>query len=548
MLIRCLQGLALGSVAVSSALAAQPQPVLVAAQGDPAPGSSGVFHGISGPEINDAGEIAFRASLGGNVADENDRGVWVFRDEVLTPVVIEGQALPGLAGAVVTGIGDWKVLESGVAVAVQYDLDGIEGGALLIDRTDDVVMRLLSGPGVALIDGREVVNAGFTLDINNAGDLLYGAGLVRSDGSGSDTVIVVERDGVAEVVYNAEAGLPTSNGLTSLVQFPRIMLTEEGAAVLVSQLEPTGGGVIAGENDWGVWIDRGDGLARVFAGGSQLGGVSAIRGGSIAVIESIDVVIIDADNNPRRLLDELPALPGGEPIGLFVRGWFETEDDFNAVIATSPGGIGNLTVRDGEVQVSVSRGDVLGGVLDEAIFFLGVPQLNAQGTGVARTTTFGLRFGELWFSSWPGIPVFSLAFETGDVVRVASNPGRVERIFRSPSGFNELSGTGSPYTLGGSGGISTRSGFRSPRRELNENNQFVTLVMLESGVDAVVVVDLERPCVADVNGDGVVSGADFSAWLDAFNNQTRGSDQNGDGFVNALDFGAWLTNFNAGCD
>ena len=54
-------------------------------------------------------------------------------------------------------------------------------------------------------------------------------------------------------------------------------------------------------------------------------------------------------------------------------------------------------------------------------------------------------------------------------------------------------------------------------------------------------------CVADVNGDGAVTPADFSAWVAAFNTQAPGCDQNGDGACSPADFSAWVSNFNAGC-
>ena len=54
-------------------------------------------------------------------------------------------------------------------------------------------------------------------------------------------------------------------------------------------------------------------------------------------------------------------------------------------------------------------------------------------------------------------------------------------------------------------------------------------------------------CLADVNGDGVVSPSDFSAWVAAFNAGAPEADQNGDGAVTPADFSAWVNNFNAGC-
>ncbi|MEL6497275.1 MAG: GC-type dockerin domain-anchored protein [Planctomycetota bacterium] len=55
-----------------------------------------------------------------------------------------------------------------------------------------------------------------------------------------------------------------------------------------------------------------------------------------------------------------------------------------------------------------------------------------------------------------------------------------------------------------------------------------------------------RPCdIADANGDGTTSPADFNAWVIAFNNGAPECDQNGDGLCNPADFNAWILNFNA---
>ncbi|GAB5497455.1 MAG: hypothetical protein Phyf2KO_25350 [Phycisphaerales bacterium] len=52
---------------------------------------------------------------------------------------------------------------------------------------------------------------------------------------------------------------------------------------------------------------------------------------------------------------------------------------------------------------------------------------------------------------------------------------------------------------------------------------------------------------ADVNNDGQSTPADFSAWIDAFNNSFPLCDQNGDGACTPTDFTAWIANFNSGC-
>ena len=54
-------------------------------------------------------------------------------------------------------------------------------------------------------------------------------------------------------------------------------------------------------------------------------------------------------------------------------------------------------------------------------------------------------------------------------------------------------------------------------------------------------------CPADVNLDGVLTPADFTAWIAAFNANERRCDQNSDGLCETADFTAWIANYNAGC-
>jgi hypothetical protein len=55
-------------------------------------------------------------------------------------------------------------------------------------------------------------------------------------------------------------------------------------------------------------------------------------------------------------------------------------------------------------------------------------------------------------------------------------------------------------------------------------------------------------CPADTNSDGLVTPADFNAWILAFNAQAPQCDQNADGLCTPADFNAWILNFNAGCN
>ena len=70
---------------------------------------------------------------------------------------------------------------------------------------------------------------------------------------------------------------------------------------------------------------------------------------------------------------------------------------------------------------------------------------------------------------------------------------------------------------------------------------------LNDGSGALLPGSCPSDCLADVNGDGLVTPADFTAWINAFNNNLPQCDQNSDGACTPSDFTAWIANFNAGC-
>ncbi len=71
---------------------------------------------------------------------------------------------------------------------------------------------------------------------------------------------------------------------------------------------------------------------------------------------------------------------------------------------------------------------------------------------------------------------------------------------------------------------------------------------LASNMGLVYVYDIQcDDCPADVNGDGMLSPTDFSAWIGAYNANAPECDQNNDGMCTPTDFTAWVGNYNAGC-
>ena len=93
---------------------------------------------------------------------------------------------------------------------------------------------------------------------------------------------------------------------------------------------------------------------------------------------------------------------------------------------------------------------------------------------------------------------------------------------------------------------------------LTETEILATVGLTPSGPDALasqlgelsqyVILPPTGPgCLADTNSDGMLSPADFSAWVAAFNASAPVCDQNDDGSCTPADFSAWVANYNAGC-
>lgn len=127
--------------------------------------------------------------------------------------------------------------------------------------------------------------------------------------------------------------------------------------------------------------------------------------------------------------------------------------------------------------------------------------------------------------------IFSLSERSAslDALRSMGFPVDGSTIF-----FTDFSGTFAIYLYGSQVGIEDWS---------FGDQQF-------SNVDALeICAEITQPCdpclLADVNMDGAVTAADFSAWVTAFNNGDPKADQNCDGVVSPADFSAWVANYNA---
>ena len=104
-----------------------------------------------------------------------------------------------------------------------------------------------------------------------------------------------------------------------------------------------------------------------------------------------------------------------------------------------------------------------------------------------------------------------------------------------------------PYNVNGSGDFSLSDncwGFATPA-EIDD----MVYDFLDDSSKGFAAVTRAAPCTcpADVNVDGILSPADFVAWIAEFYDNSALADQNGDGVITVSDFTAWIANFNAGC-
>jgi len=151
-------------------------------------------------------------------------------------------------------------------------------------------------------------------------------------------------------------------------------------------------------------------------------------------------------------------------------------------------------------------------------------------------------------------PIGQLALS--GVTLAMTGSSSLEIDIASAGSFDNLTGTGSVHV---DGLLTLDFGAFSPAHA--QTFDIVAATSVTGSFDVVVVTPSAigvrmdyladrvrvRVCRADTNGDGVLSPADFSAWVAAFNSAGPACDQNADTLCTPADFSAWVANYNAGC-
>ena len=152
----------------------------------------------------------------------------------------------------------------------------------------------------------------------------------------------------------------------------------------------------------------------------------------------------------------------------------------------------------------------------------------------------------VWDRGQPMSPTFNQAEAVEDFALFSLSPGSASLQALRNNGlpvdastvfFTDFTGAFAVYCFGSQIGIA----------DTNVGDDF------SANVDALAIGEPEEDkCPGDVNGDGSVDPADFTAWLQCFNDPTSApfcpcADVNGDGAIDPADFTAWLAAFAAGC-
>lgn len=220
-------------------------------------------------------------------------------------------------------------------------------------------------------------------------------------------------------------------------------------------------------------------------------------------IETGDIWIADVGQNSREEVDFQPASSvGGEHYGWRCREGTIENPNFPGCTASLPAGVVG-PVHD--YAHTLGRCSITGGYLYRGC---AVPELDGK-------YVFGdFCTGEIW----------SLDPNNGNAVTLIANVGFGLTSFGQDA-------QGEVYAMNLNAG--------TIRRLVSSNP-------VDSDGDTIPDT-CETVCLADTNGDGMATAADFSAWIAAFNTQAPACDQNGDSQCTPADFSAWIANFNAGC-
>ncbi len=220
------------------------------------------------PLLNNTGQVAFIATLGGPGTNRGTRGAWIERNGTLELVTKTGTAAPGLT-TTFTSI-DRLAINDGGQIALTTRL--LNGREAIWSKGDDG-LELVAQSGSPAPGTEPGVNFGpFVTNpiLNERGELAFYTLLAGDRGQG----VWAERGGSLELIASSGQPAPgTPEGVTFSKQgFSQPAFNDNGSVAFRAGIVGSG---VRYENDRGIWTNANGALTLVVRSGSQAPGGNA---------------------------------------------------------------------------------------------------------------------------------------------------------------------------------------------------------------------------------------------------------------------------------
>ncbi|MEO1535737.1 MAG: choice-of-anchor tandem repeat NxxGxxAF-containing protein [Planctomycetota bacterium] len=424
---------------------------------------------------------------------------------------------------------------------------------------DDVLISLLHTPtwDVASNTVSSAFFAGLDSPYLAAGD----RPIFTQTGDGPARILV--REGDVPIMERATTPFVVLGGVSSAQGMNRHLAMNSFGETVFSAIVHDAG---TGEFGSGIWIDRRmTGLERIAGAGDIVGDdvrlntfdplvtvnaagvvgfVATLDGEDVTAFDNEAVFLAYADGQLLPLVRKGGAAPGTLPAAVFHR--------FNDVALADTGAAmvsGTVTAGIGTpAQHGFWTIDRQGSVLPVVV--TGGPALDME-EGVTISGVVSHAFGDAGHLAFVAtVEGFGVEAGMNDLALYQTDDlGRPVLVARTGFGLEYAPGTDEPTQV--VTGLLLESASRGDDglpSAVNRLGDTVFTVTFADGTGSTMVATPPEANAADVNRDGLVNPADFTAWVQAFNREAIGCDQNGDGACAPDDFSAWIVNFNAALD
>jgi hypothetical protein len=254
---------------------------LLARKGSPAPGAgTGVnFAALLTPSINDAGQVAFRAQVGGTgvTIGDNDLGIWAEKAGGLTLMARTGSPAPGTAAGIVFDGFPLPPIAINSAGRISFHAflggPGIELGvnrnSIWAERANGLELVVRQGSPVPGVTGG---NFSFLDEhsFNRNGHIAF-VGSMTGVPVATSNAVFSDGGGSMGIVARTGSAAPGTGAGVTFIGFDNALINGEGHVAFTATL----GGAATATSNTGIWAHRNGALNLVVREGSEAPGAGA---------------------------------------------------------------------------------------------------------------------------------------------------------------------------------------------------------------------------------------------------------------------------------